>query len=170
MAKVGCYENYPWWIVVLSNFVSIAVYGVGAFIMYQFGLACLVFYLLYVLWLELRLWSGHCVDCYYYGKKCGFGKGKLSALLFKKGDSKKFCKMQISWKDIIPDFLVSLIPMAAGVILLIRDFNWLVLASIILLAVFGFVGSGLVRSQLACKYCKQREIGCPAEQLFNKKK
>jgi hypothetical protein len=33
-----------------------------------------------------------------------------------------------------------------------------------------FIGNGLVRGSLACKYCKQREIGCPAEQLFNKKK
>jgi hypothetical protein len=24
-----------------------------------------------------------------------------------------------------------------------------------------------VRGQLACRYCKQRIIGCPAEQLFN---
>jgi hypothetical protein len=27
-----------------------------------------------------------------------------------------------------------------------------------------------VRGQLACRYCKQREIGCPAAQLFNKQK
>jgi hypothetical protein len=27
-----------------------------------------------------------------------------------------------------------------------------------------------VRGQLACKYCKQRELGCPAEQLFSKTK
>jgi hypothetical protein len=24
-----------------------------------------------------------------------------------------------------------------------------------------------VRGQLACRYCKQREIGCPAAQLFD---
>ena len=170
MEKENFYECYPCWMVAISNLLSIAVYAIGAFLMYQFGLACFIAYLMYVMWLELRLLGGHCINCFYYGKTCAFGKGKLSAILFKRGDSKKFSQMQITWKDIAPDFLISIIPMAAGVILLIRDFNWLVLALIILIALFGFVGSGLVRSLLACKYCKQRELGCPAEQLFNKTK
>jgi len=29
-------------------------------------------------------------------------------------------------------------------------------------------GNYLVRSRIACKYCKQRELGCPAEKLFRK--
>jgi F0F1-type ATP synthase membrane subunit c/vacuolar-type H+-ATPase subunit K len=31
------------------------------------------------------------------------------------------------------------------------------------------IGNGYIRGNLTCKYCKQREIGCPAEQLFSKK-
>jgi len=29
-------------------------------------------------------------------------------------------------------------------------------------------GKGAVRSSLACKRCRQRELGCPAERLFAK--
>jgi hypothetical protein len=28
----------------------------------------------------------------------------------------------------------------------------------------------MIRGSIACKYCKQRELGCPAEQMFAKKK
>ncbi|VVC03584.1 Uncharacterised protein [Candidatus Burarchaeum australiense] len=164
------YENYPLWIVLISNFFSLAVYLLGTFVMYQLGLAWLVAYLAYVACLEFRLLKGSCVNCYYYGRTCAFGKGRLSCLLFKKGDARKFACRQITWKDILPDFLVSLVPMAAGVILLVHEFSWLVLGAILLLAVLSFAGSAFVRGSLACKYCKQRELGCPAERLFGKTK
>jgi len=31
-------------------------------------------------------------------------------------------------------------------------------------------GNSYIRGSLACKYCQQRELGCPAEKLFNKEK
>jgi hypothetical protein len=32
------------------------------------------------------------------------------------------------------------------------------------------MGNAVVRSQLACRYCRQREIGCPAQRLFERTK
>ena len=66
--------------------------------------------------------------------------------------------------------MVTLIPLAAGIAMLIQDFSWLVLFLIVTLIFLGSVGAGFVRGQLACKYCKQRELGCPAERLFGKTK
>jgi hypothetical protein len=120
--------------------------------------------------LEIRVMKRSCVNCYYYGKYCAFGKGKISSLFFKKGTPKAFLKRKISWKDILPDFLVSIIPLIAGIVLLILNFNWLLLILIVLLAILTSAGNSFVRGSLACKFCKQREIGCPAEQLFNKRK
>ena len=91
-------------------------------------------------------------------------------MVFKKGDINKFCKKQITWKDIIPDFMVSLIPAIIGIILLIKNFNWITLSLVIVLFILTFIGNGIVRSKLACKYCKQRQIGCPAQKLFEKNK
>lgn len=170
MKQEKYYENYPCRVILISNFVSITIYFTGAFVLYQFGILWLLIYLMYVLWLELRLLRISCINCYYYGKNCAFGKGKLSSLLFKKGNSQKFIKKKITWKDIIPDFIVGIIPVIAGIIILVRGFNWLFLTLIVLLVLFTFVGNALVRGQLACKYCKQRKIGCPAEQLFSKTK
>ncbi len=164
------YEEYPIWIVALSNSASVAIYLIGAFIIYQFGLVWMALYLFYIGLLEIRVLKWHCVDCYYYGKACAFGKGKLSALLFNKGDPSKFCRMKITMKDIIPDFAVFIIPTAVGAMILLANFSWLILALTASLFLLGFAGNALVRGRLACRFCKQRELGCPAEQLFDKKK
>jgi hypothetical protein len=162
------YENYPVWIVVVSNLVSLLTYFIGAFIIYQIGLVWLALYLLYILVLEVRLLKKSCINCYYFGKTCAFGKGRLSCLLFRKGDAKKFVDCQLTWKDIVPDFMVSVIPMLAAVGLLVMKFDWLVLALLMALLVLGFAGTAAVRTKLACRFCKQRALGCPAERLFGK--
>lgn len=167
--KPKTYKNYPCWIIIISNLVSIAIYFIGAYIIYQVGIIWLLIYLVYILSLEIRLMRKSCVNCYYYGKYCAFGKGKICSLFFKRGNSNKFIQKNITWKEILPDFMISIIPIIVGIVLLILNFNWLILLLIIFLVIFSSVGNGFVRGNLACKFCKQREIGCPAEQLFNKK-
>jgi len=164
------YEDYPAWIVAAANLVSLAIYFSGAFIIYQAAGVWVMLYLAFIAYLEIRLIKGHCTNCYYYGKRCAFGQGRLSSVLFKKGNPKSFCKKQMTWKDILPDFMVSVIPMAIGIAMLIFDFDWLILSLVILLFVLSFPGNAFVRGSLACRHCKQRELGCPAEQLFSKKK
>jgi hypothetical protein len=170
MGQSRSFENYPYWILFISNVVSISTYFIGAFIIYQLGIIWLLPYLIYILVLEIRLMKKSCVNCYYYGKFYAFGKGKLSSFFLKKGETKEFLKDEITWKEILPDFLVSIIPIITGIILLILNFNWLILLLIIFLVILTSAGNGFVRGFLACKFCKQREIGCPAEQLFNKGK
>ncbi len=168
--RFKCYTQYPLWIVILCNFVSIAMYIIGGYIIYQLGYIWLATYLFYILLLIIRLMKRSCTNCYYYGKFCAFGMGKLSAVFFKKGNAKRFAQKQITWKDILPDFMVSIIPIMVGIALLIINFNLLILSLVILLAILTSAGNGFIRGSLACKYCKQREIGCPAEKLFKKDK
>jgi len=163
------YENYPKWIVLLSNLVSLAIIGLGFYILMRLSIIVSFVYLLFVLVQEYRLIRKHCVNCYYWGKTCGFGQGRISALFFKKGDTSKFCERNMTWKDMIPDLLISLIPILAGIVLLIVQFDIYLLATIVLLAFLTTSGNGFIRGKLTCKYCKQRELGCPAEKLFNKK-
>jgi hypothetical protein len=170
MQEPGCKENYPLAIVIGSNLLSLLIYVIGAIILSRFSVIWVIGYVLFILFLEFRLLSGHCVDCYYFGKTCAFGKGRLSALFFRRGSPEKFSRMELTWKDIFPDFLVFMIPVLAGILLLALEFTWSVLVLVIVLILLGFLGNALVRGQLACRYCKQREIGCPAEKLFNKTK
>ncbi|MFA5794478.1 MAG: hypothetical protein WC980_05355 [Candidatus Brocadiia bacterium] len=168
MEQPKYYDNYPFWMIALANLVSLATYFIGAFILYRLGIGWVAVYLAYIVGLEVRLLKGHCVDCWYYGKYCAFGKGKLSSWFFKPGKPERFNCKQITWKDIVPDFLVGIIPIIAGIVILIKGFDWLLLGMIILLALLISLGSALVRGQMACKHCRQRELGCPAQRLFDK--
>lgn len=168
MKQLETYKNYPCSTIIVSNVVATGIYFIGLYIIYQIGVIWLLFYLFFMLGLETRLMKKGCVDCYYYGKLCAFGRGKLSSIFFKKGNSKRFAKHKFTLKDILPDFLVSIIPLVLGTALLIIRFNWLILVLITTLVLLTSLGNGFVRGSLACKFCKQREIGCPAEQLFNK--
>jgi len=168
MQESQAYENYPVWMVIGSNLLSISIYLIGAAILYQIGLIWPVLFVLFILLLEFRLVRGHCVDCYYYGKTCAFGKGRLSSLFFPKGIPEHFSQRLITKKDLLPDFLVFFIPLVVGSALLIRDFSWILLILVIALFILGFAGNAVVRGQIACRYCRQKEIGCPAQRLFER--
>ena len=167
-AQTRCYEDYPKWIILLSNSVSIAIYLIGGFLVLQLGSVFLLAYLLFIVLLEMRLLSRSCANCYYYGRLCAFGKGKICAMVFKKGDGDNRIREPLTWKAVLPDFLVFLIPLIIGIALLILSFDWLILVLVVALAILSSLGNGYIRGSFACKYCRQREIGCPAEQLFKK--
>jgi hypothetical protein len=162
------YENFPVWIVILSSIVSILIYISGLIITLRLGWIIAVLYLVFILVFEYRLISKHCINCYYWGKTCGFGKGRLSSLFFKSGDPLKFCDKEMSWKDVIPDLLISLVPLIIGIVLMIIKFDLILFFAVIILILLTTIGNGFIRSNLTCRYCKQKESGCPAEKLFSK--
>ncbi|MFC1637446.1 hypothetical protein ACFL1W_00345 [Candidatus Margulisiibacteriota bacterium] len=169
MEATKTYDEYPVWFVLMSNALTLPIYALGAYIIWGFGWIYGLLYLGYCLVLEIRLFKMSCVDCYYYGKLCFSGRGKIAALFFKQGDPKRFTCKQITWKHLIFDFLVSLIPLGAGIFLSIFDFNWPRLIALVALMILGFPVVGYVRGELACKFCRQRELGCPATEFFKQK-
>lgn len=168
MKETITYEKFPLGIVLLFNLVAISIYAIGAYILAGFGIIFSVLYLLYCIWIEIGILRGSCVNCYYYGKVCGLGRGKLCSFLFKKGNPEKFVEMELSWFKMLPDFMVITFPIIGGIILLLKDFNWLIVAILAILFILYFGGNAIIRGSFACKYCKQREIGCPAEKMFGK--
>lgn len=170
MKKIKSYENFPIKIVFLSNLLAILIYSIGAYILAGFGILFSILYLFYCFWVEITVLKRSCVDCYYYGKVCGFGKSKLCSFLFKKGKSENFAKREISFTMMLPDFMVFIFPLIGGIILLIKDFDWCILTMLMVLLVLSFVGNAVIRGSFVCKYCRQRELGCPAEKFFSKKK
>lgn len=70
----------------------------------------------------------------------------------------------------VPDLLVTLIPIVAGIFLLISNFNVIILISVLLLIILTTAGNEFIHGRLTCKFCKQRDLGCPADKLFNKEK
>ena len=68
----------------------------------------------------------------------------------------------------VPDMLISLNPLLGGIYLLIIDFNWFTLLAMLVIVGLTTAGNNFVRGTLACRYCKQKELACPAYELFNK--
>lgn len=165
----GGLENFPRWMVATTLLVSLAVYLLGAFILLQIGAIFVVIYAACILALEYRLLRHSCVNCYYYDRLCCFGKGKLAAVFFRKGDPGTFCKREIRWTDILPDFLIPLVPLLLGISLLVIRFDTLLLAAVVALAVLAFPAQGFIRGTWSCRFCRQRQLGCPAERLFARK-
>ena len=169
MESASKFEKYPLWIIAVANALSISIYLLGTFVMCQLGIFYGALYLAFVIFLEFRLINQHCVNCYYFGKRCGFARGTLSALFFKRGDQSLFCKKEMKWKDIIPDLLISLIPFITGIVLIIVKFRLIILLALLVIVALTTFGNNFVRGSLTCKYCRQKELGCPADALFNKK-
>jgi len=159
-------ETFPLRIVVLTAAVAISIYALGVTVLLGFGRMAAVLYGLTCLAVEGLVLKRSCANCYYYGKRCGLGRGTLCAILFKRGDPRKFVERDVSWADMLPDFLVVLLPIAGGIVLSIRDFTWLRVGALALLIILSFAGNAVSRGMFACRYCRQREIGCPAATLF----
>jgi hypothetical protein len=168
--EIQTYDSFPKFIVLITTLFSLAVYALGIFILARFGLWLVVLYILYCMWLEFRILQKSCVNCYYYGKRCGLGKGILCSWFFKQGKNENFNIRNFSWLNILPDFLVTLVPLILGIIALMQDFSWLLLLSLLVLLILATQGNAIIRSNFLCHYCKQRELGCAAERLFSSSK
>jgi hypothetical protein len=162
------YERYPLTIIALSNLLTASIYTLGAYLMAQLWIWLLVPYLLYCAWVEYRVLSKSCVNCCYYGKLCAFGKGQLCSALLKQGEPRQFAQTIVQWHDMLPEMMLLGFPAVAAVAVMIRDFGWLAPTLLVVLVVLSFAGNGIVRGTFACRHCKQRVIGCPAERLFSK--
>jgi hypothetical protein len=164
------YDRYPLQAVFLTNLFNLFVYALGIIIIHHLGWLYAGLYIAYILILEIRLLKYHCPDCFYYGKVCAFGKGAVSRWFFKKGNPQKFTCREFSYKDLIPDMLVFIIPAITAIVLLILDFTWILLGSLLLLVALNTFGNAYIRGQIACKNCRQKELGCPAVEFFNPEK
>lgn len=169
MEPVKTYDEFPLSLVMAAVLVNVSIYGLGAAILSGFGYVAAAIYVFFCLGNEIHIMKMSCVDCWYYGKRCAFGKGRIAPLLFKQGDPGRFAAKSITWKALLPDMLIVMIPLVGGTALLLSGFSWSLAIMLVLLLGLSSGGNYVVRSGFACKYCKQRELGCPAERLFSKR-
>ena len=165
------YESYPIWSVAIVILLFLAIYLSGAYIMFRLHLIAGILYVLYIVLMEYFVYKEACPNCYYYGKLCFSGRGKLAKLLYKKGDPKKFCEKEMKFKDFIPQIIVVTVPVVVGIALLIsRGFHLLTLIAVLYPVFNWFVINPILYGKLACLHCKQGKKCCPALNFFSKKK
>ena len=153
--------NYPIGCVIGQNIFFLAYFGIGFIGMlplriHGFPIISVLYALFLIIMLLFVLRKHLCTHCYYYGKLCSTGWGKLSALMFKKnsGNYQLGVKLAgITW------ILATAIPIVGIILALVLDYspsNLIFLILFILLAPVNFINH-----KKACKKCKMRFI-CPA--------
>ncbi len=155
------FENYPLWWVMVQNLLFV-IYFTSAFLGMA-GVSLLGFpivsisYVLFVIVMLLFVLRKHlCTNCYYYGKVCNTGWGKLAALLFEKesGNYKLGVKLAgITWG------LITVIPILVMIILLIMNFSMELLITFVLFLVLTPVV--MLYHKRSCFHCKMK-YQCPA--------
>lgn len=163
------FENFPIWSIIIFNIVSFSVYFAGIYILYLIMPLISLLFLVYIIYNEMSVYRHGCASCYYYGKLCAFGRGKVAKMFMKKGNPKKFSEKGVSMKDFIPSMLVSIIPILAGIYLLIQSFNLIILLLIAWPVVVWLFFNPLMYGEYACIHCKQARICCPVCEYFKKK-
>ena len=100
-----------------------------------------------------------CTNCYYYGRWCSTGWGKLSALLFKQGNMENFdTSIGIKLAPLTYG-LLTLIPLICIVISMVQGFTVPKIVVLVLLLLVAFY-SGFVRRKKVCANCKMKLV-CP---------
>ena len=153
-------EEYPKRTIIFGNLVMLLWLALGTLAAYFISLKVAIAYLtVAILVVYFLLRKLVCANCYYYGKWCATGWGKLSALFFPQGNIEKF-GTGIGVKLAGPIYgLLSLIPLVFIIISMIQKFAIIKLIVLVLLLGVSFYSRFLSRGK-ACVNCKMRSI-CP---------
>ncbi|MFA4836970.1 MAG: hypothetical protein WC749_12985 [Dehalococcoidia bacterium] len=100
-----------------------------------------------------------CTNCYYYGKRCPIGWGKLSAMLFSQGDIEQFSTCAGTKVAPLTYGLLTLIPLVLCIVALVQEITVArIIVLILLLAISAYSGS--IGRKKSCAKCKMKLI-CP---------
>ena len=157
-------EEYPKSSMILGNFLMLLWIALGTIACwFLFPLVAWIYFVFAIMMVFVVLRKLVCTHCYYYGKWCHIGWGKLSALLFKKGDIEKF-STSVGIK--IAPFVygsLTLIPLVLLIISMFDEFTLFKLSIPVLLLLVGFY-SGTIGRKKSCAKCKMRLI-CPGSAI-----
>jgi hypothetical protein len=151
-------EKYPLGYIIGQNIFLLAYFWTGFIGMlplqiYSFPIVS-VFYALFLLIMLFFVLRKHlCTNCYYYGKMCNTGWGKVSALMFKKGSGNYQFGLKlarITW------MLATLIPVIGISAVLTLNYSFLNLIFLILFILLTPVS--FITHKKSCEKCKMRFI------------
>ncbi len=108
-----------------------------------------------VLVVQVLLKKHNCSGCYYYGKTCHLGWGKLSSWMFEQDSGDPKTGMRLSWFYIISPPIFLLAGLLVGILLDVGVWHWIFLGVYVVLNVLSFP----IRKK-GCGLCAMRAV-CP---------
>jgi uncharacterized membrane protein YccF (DUF307 family) len=151
-------DTYPLGVIIVRWIILGMAFALGVYILADIKLVLGLIYVVYsLIALTFILPLSRCVSCYYHGKACNTGWGKMAAYLSPKGDESKYVE---HYNYAILLHLLWLVPLLASLVQLLRKRD--------IPALMIFIGYLLILlldkvslKKLACTRCHQREF-CPA--------
>jgi len=156
----GGLEEYPKPSIVLANLSIVLWIAVGTVACWFLRpLAAWVYLAAVMIMTVFVMRKLVCTNCYYYGKWCCTGWGRLSALLFSKGSIDRFRRS--AGIRIAPLFyaLLILVPLIMIIIALAQEYSVPKIVVLVLLLLVS-IYSGFLSIKRNCSRCKMKPI-CP---------
>lgn len=162
-------KEYPVPYIIGSNLVCLAALLVAFVGMYPLlnGLLSATHLLVFILlWLALR--KSLCTACYYYGRKCSTGWGKIASFLYKKAGKKEEIADKLAGFTWMVWFTA--VPALALLYLTIAQFSYYRLGMLVLFGIM--IGAHMWLHAKCCFYCKNRGtcIGSPFKSKRRKRR
>ena len=151
-------QTYPKGVIVFRWIILTLAFALGIYILLDIQPMLGIIYAVCSLFaLTLVLPLSRCVYCYYHGKLCNTGWGKIAAYLYVKGDE-SLCVERYNYAILL--HLLWIIPLLAFLFQLVRnkELRYLIVFLVYLLILWM---EKVILKKLACKRCHQREF-CPA--------
>jgi hypothetical protein len=151
-------ETYPRGVIIARWIILTLAFVLGVFILYRIKPTIGIIYVLYALYaLTLVLPLSRCVNCFYFGRACNTGWGKVAGYLYGKGDESRY---EEHYGYAIFLHLLWMVPVLASFFKLITEKSlFYLLFFLVYLLVLWLEKVGL--KKLACRRCHQRDF-CPA--------
>jgi hypothetical protein len=160
-AKIAsdCRESFPLWWIVGENLLHLSTWTLAGWLVWPISWngwpVATIAWALVVLYVQLLLKKHNCSGCYYHGKSCHLGWGKLSSWMFDQDSGNPKMGMRLSLFYIVspPIFLVAGI--LEGIFIEVGGQHWILLGIYVALNGITFP----VR-KMGCRVCAMREV-CP---------
>jgi len=151
------YKDYPWVVITLRWFFLLLVFVLGLYIFLDFKQVLAYLYVFYAIFcLSLIFPLSRCVYCFYFGRFCNTGWGKVSAFLFEKKDEEEYLRRSSFYVLTYPLwFLPGLL--ALFELVLKRNLKYLILfCGFVLL----WLSGKFFLKWVCCKRCNKKDF-CP---------
>lgn len=160
-------ESFPFYRIIGENLLHLTTWVLAGYLLWPLwlplGLPLLtIIWALLVIIIQILLKKHNCSGCYYYGKLCHLGWGKISAAMFKPDSGNAKTGMKLSFFYILPPPLIFLTALVFAITKSPAWVYWFVWALFIILNVLSFP----VRKN-GCGLCAMREA-CPGSAAKSK--
>lgn len=147
------------WLVVLDNVPTLALFILGAVLIWWLWWPFAVVYLAYCVLAIVLFWARICCYCSHYdtlGCPCGYGV--IAARLFKYKGDRDF--REVFRKNIAVVYPCWFVPLAPGAYLLYQGLDLTVLGVLVAFCIVGFVLIPAIAKLVGCRGCEMKDQ-CP---------